>query len=702
MLNHSFNETNLMNKTQDSFTSPVMNENMTDLERSKAMTKISKLEEEAILSYEELLQCAIASEDEEMIALITEITNDERKHVGNILAARQQFAPEVYDQIEQGEAEFAEIQNDAYNQMDDEEFYDVMNDDEEFYDIMEDEDSMVEIPEEAYVIIEKNGSKWKTLATAKNLNEAKNKYNKNVVKTKNEMRLLTLKDLKQLKSESKNESISKKNEAPLDAHSLFTALNSELATIYQCEITKDGFLRCTDDEGNYIEIAFIENTDPIELGMKVSLMDGTDSETVYYAYDTIQATVDFITAVFISEINASQEEKFETEVEEETEKVEKDLEDAKESKSIKVVECLKEPDDIRNLELAIQFTKKYYDEDELAEDLDPFAEELQKRGIDLNKEIYNIIINNLRAGLDLKSAVEDAFKSCKDECGTVSDLGVAPIMPVGSSIFPKEDKEDKINESIEQEQEVENLMDAALEDIKNGNPTAEDWIEDAKYIFNSLDDQEAKNRLANKYPDYLNENLNQVTKDLVKATNSKVTPAEELNKELFMKDKAATTAHDNGMAYRIGFKHDEPVVPIIDQAAMDNAMTTASFVFTMPASEAYSKAQESFKNIDKKEIEDLLKSANFGGLVKYLYESIKQNEDTFTDPQLNQVNPDISNTNASGNDTETPKLADDIDPAPTEVEGFSKDDSEIKNTSNTPQSDNEITKDAGTQDVPTT
>ena len=52
MLNHSFNETNLMNKTQDSFTSPVMNENMTDLERSKAMTKISKLEEEAILSYE--------------------------------------------------------------------------------------------------------------------------------------------------------------------------------------------------------------------------------------------------------------------------------------------------------------------------------------------------------------------------------------------------------------------------------------------------------------------------------------------------------------------------------------------------------------------------------------------------------------------------------------------------------------------------
>ena len=36
----------------------------------------------------------------------------------------------------------------------------------------------------------------------------------------------------------------------------------------------------------------------------------------------------------------------------------------------------------------------------------------------------------------LKSAVEDAFKSCKDECGTVSDLGVAPIMPVGSSIFP--------------------------------------------------------------------------------------------------------------------------------------------------------------------------------------------------------------------------------------------------------------------------
>ena len=374
MLNHSFNETNLMNKTQDSFTSPVMNENMTDLERSKAMTKISKLEEEAILSYEELLQCAIASEDEEMIALITEITNDERKHVGNILAARQQFAPEVYDQIEQGEAEFAEIQNDAYNQM-------------------EDEDSMVEIPEEAYVIIEKNGSKWKTLATAKNLNEAKNKYNKNVVKTKNEMRLLTLKDLKQLKSESKNESISKKNEAPLDARSLFTALNSKLATIYQCEITKDGFLRCTDEEGNYIEIAFIENTDPIELGMKVSLMDGTDSETVYYAYDTIQATVDFITAVFISEINASQEEKFETEVEEETEKVEKDLEDAKESKSIKVVECLKEPDDIRNLDLAIQFTKKYYDEDELAEDLDPFAEELQKRGIDLNKEVYNIIIN---------------------------------------------------------------------------------------------------------------------------------------------------------------------------------------------------------------------------------------------------------------------------------------------------------------------
>lgn len=700
MLNHSFNETNLMDKTQDSFTSPVMNENMTDLERSQAMTKISKLEEEAILNYEELLQCAIASEDEEMIALITEITNDERKHVGNILAARQQYAPKVYDQIEQGEAEFSEIENDAYNQIEDEEFYDVMNDDKEFYNIMEDEDSMVEIPEEAYVIIEKNGNNWKTLATAKTLNEARDSYNRNVVKTKNEMRLLTIKDLKQLKST--NESLSNKNEAPLDANSLFTALTSELATLFQCEITEDGFLRCTDDEGNYIEVAFIDNTDPIELGMKVSLMNGTESETVYYAYDTIQATVDFINAVFISEVNAAQEEDFDKEeIEEETEKIEKDIEKVEESKSIRIIECIKNPQDKRNVDLAIQFTKKYYDEDELIEDLDPLAEELQRRGIDLKEETYQLILSNLKSGLTLEDAVEDAFASCKDECGTVSDLGLAPIMPAGSSIFPKKDKEAKVNESTEQEKEVEveNLMDAALEDIKNGNSTAEDWIEDAKYVFNSIEDEEVKNRLKHKYADYLNENLNQVVKDLVTATNSKTTPADKLTKEFFMKDKIATTAKDNGMAYKIGIKYDEPVIPLIDQAAMNDAMTTASFIFTMPTSEAYSKAQESFKNINKKEIEDLLKSDNFGGLVKYLYESTKHNEDTFTNPQLVNASPNI-NTTASGNDAATPQLADDINPAPTEVEDFPKDDSEVKNTTGT-TSTNKITKDAGTEDIPT-
>lgn len=677
MLNHSFNETNLMDKTQDSFTSPVMNENMTDLERSQAMTKISKLEEEAILSYEELLQCAIASEDAEMIALITEITDDERKHVGNIMAARKQYAPKVYDKIEQGELEFETIEDEVSPST---------------------KNSTNSLIEDTYVVVEKNGNNWKTLSTAKTLNEARDSYNRNVVKTKNEMRLLTIKDLKQLKST--NESLSNKNEAPLDAHSLFTALTSELATLFQCEITEDGFLRCTDDEGNYIEVAFIDNTDPIELGMKVSLMNGTESETVYYAYDTIQATVDFINAVFISEVNATQEEDFDKEeIKEETEKIEKDIEKVEESKSIRIIECIKNPQDKRKVDLAIQFTKKYYDEDELAEDLDPLAEELQRRGIDLKEETYQLILSNLKSGLTLEDAVEDAFTSCKDECGTVSDLGLAPIMPAGSSIFPKKDKEAKVNESTEQEKEVENLMDAALEDIKNGSSTAEDWIEDAKYVFNSIEDEEVKNRLKHKYADYLNENLNQVVKDLVAATNSKTTPADKLTKEFFMEDKIATTAKDNVMAYKIGIKYDEPVIPLINQAAMNDAMTTASFIFTMPTSEAYSKAQESFKNINKKEIEDLLKSDNFGGLVKYLYESVKHNEDTFTNPQLVNASPNI-NTTASGNDAATPQLADDINPAPTEVEDFPKDDSEVKNTTGA-TSTNKITKDAGTEDIPT-
>lgn len=677
MLNHSFNETNLMDKTQDSFTSPVMNENMTDLERSQAMTKISKLEEEAILSYEELLQCAIASEDAEMIALITEITDDERKHVGNIMAARKQYAPKVYDKIEQGELEFETIEDEVSPST---------------------KNSTNSLIEDTYVVVEKNGNNWKTLSTAKTLNEARDSYNRNVVKTKNEMRLLTIKDLKQLKST--NESLSNKNEAPLDAHLLFTALTSELATLFQCEITEDGFLRCTDDEGNYIEVAFIDNTDPIELGMKVSLMNGTESETVYYAYDTIQATVDFINAVFISEVNAAQEEDFDKEeIKEETEKIEKDIEKVEESKSIRIIECIKNPQDKRKVDLAIQFTKKYYDEDELAEDLDPLAEELQRRGIDLKEETYQLILSNLKSGLTLEDAVEDAFTSCKDECGTVSDLGLAPIMPAGSSIFPKKDKEAKVNESTEQEKEVENLMDAALEDIKNGSSTAEDWIEDAKYVFNSIEDEEVKNRLKHKYADYLNENLNQVVKDLVAATNSKTTPADKLTKEFFMEDKIVTTAKDNGMAYKIGIKYDEPVIPLINQAAMNDAMTTASFIFTMPTSEAYSKAQESFKNINKKEIEDLLKSDNFGGLVKYLYESVKHNEDTFTNPQLVNASPNI-NTTASGNDAATPQLADDINPAPTEVEDFPKDDSEVKNTTGA-TSTNKITKDAGTEDIPT-
>lgn len=689
MLNHSFDEMNLYNKTQDSFAYPIMkNENMTDLEREQAMTKISMLEEEAILSYEELLQCAIASEDTEMISLIQEITDDERKHVGNILKARQVYVPDVYDQIEQGTEELTVLKEEA--------------------------DIEDNLNVEEFFIVEKDGNKWKTLASAKNLNEARTKYNKNLIPTK-ERRLITLKDLKDLKRKSES---FKANEAPADAKSLFTALMSELNVLYNCKITDQNFLRCTNDEGNFIEVAYIEDTDPVQLGMKVTFTDGTESETNYYIYDSINATSDFITAVFIGELNAKTEEDFNSAEEENLEKdiddvekelnaddikedvdtEEKELEEDSAKESLNTSESL---EDDKEIKLAIAEIKKYYDEDELAINLDPLKEEFENRGLTLSEDKYQEIITDLGSGITLEQAVDNAFYGNKDECGTVADLGTAPIMPVGSSIFPKKKDEDEdkiLAESLEdQEKEFENLMSAAVEDDTARKETAKEWVENAISVLNNIEDEKVKDNLhkkydaiINKYTTESNANINKVVKDLAESTNAKTTPADELA-------KLYDINNDTAAIYRINHKSEEPLVPMIFQNIMNDAVLFATNAFIDPKS--LETVYESFKHIDRKSVEDFIKSDNLGGLVKYLYESAIKNEDTFINPQMNNVNPSI-NTTASGNDPETPKLADDIDPAPTEVQGFPKDKSEIENTqAKGSDINNPITKNTNTEDI---
>lgn len=1107
MYNFNFNESDMLSKSQ--------NENILD--------ELEAEDNKEDLDFGDFVQQAIASGDFETLILINEIEVEDEK------------------------------------------------DEEDNQEIVEDDES--------FSIVEKDGQKWKVLSTAKGKYNAARKYNECITTTKNEVRLVSLKDLEKM-----NES--RKNEAPANSESLFTALMSELNTIYKCDITDEGFLRCTDDGGNFIEIATIKNTDPVEMGMKVTFTDGTQSETVYYVYDNIQAVNDFIQAVFISEVNAyndmneveaeevQTEEKEDVELEDENqaqEEIDKNVEEVEEESEEEKTESLNrnknEEKTINNIiQDVIATISKYYTRSELKYSVDPIIDEFNNRGVKLtddqiskivlllertnkktidilkevlapdsigsskkesskrnlnedvipavydsliirykdmhNEEDFNEIVNILknlrktatfitnndikeelegwryseedidkiinaikinesdevpeklkkiedevraeiekiygddkdlmeyffvesevrkgyyddgsdmnvievRAELDYDSMTElaekldpivqkydkysyfeqvdggimhavinfdrkyeshknetvDEYKEyhftftkdhegnvfinaddyageykewqneeedeemenvidiAKDETikfdiekmegrdilyidiidfdydeedaagsftlgvtfeddineslnendnkfdymmldrlrtdcdyflgngdgcekhlwagnvedqiaemrkiydklpekpewlsieeidkyekdmlakrdskdeslneelkkpyrvitdgaggkslefqydtlekakkdaekfrktgtaritysfedengqiqtkeideslnedGTVADMGVAPILPAGYDdidnaddvvdelfnieegfLFPDSDEET----DEDKEEEVNSLMGAAIEDIKQGEPTASEWIEDAQYVFNSIKDDTVKNRLRDKYSQYLeskkNESsqnneasaeLNKVIKDL--AANDKTDVDKEINK-LYKTEPDVKSKVADGSPI-LGATSPDNIVPTIDKAIMNKAIFAATS-YANNGPQMFAKLQESFKNIDRKTLDDLMNSKDVAGIAKYLYESeIKdnKNEDTFTDPQMNVVNSN-SSTVATGNSPETPKLADDIDPAPTEVQDLPKDKSEIENT-NADNNNDQLAKDSDTEDIPT-
>ena len=551
---------------------------------------------------------------------------------------------------------------------------------------------------ESFAIIEKDGKRWKTLAETKGLNNARDRYNYYNKKTRNEMRLVTLNELRTLKKLSEAKQL---NEAPMNAKSMYAGLVSNLNTMFSCSVTDEGFLKCEDDDGNFIEVAFIEDTDPIELAMRVNFKDGTD----------------FITAVFLGEVNAYEDALFdEKEKENLSEEVDNALEEIDQENIEKAIEetnemcMMKLPvtpkaKDVLN---ALYYTTKYYTDEDLMNNLDPFIDELNKRGVKFEEEQINSVRDDLNHGIDFETSVCDAFKITKNESGTVADLGTAPILPVGSSLFPNADELEELNESVDDRvKEFESLMETGIEAVQNGDNTAEDWFNDAKFVLGEITDKDTKDRLQKQYSKYLGkvseskETLKGVVDDLIKATNKLDTPAVKLEKEFTTEPKKDIKVTDGTPIAK--FKPMETMIPIIDQDIMNNAIIAASSAVTNPKPEIFVKLQETFKNIDKKTVETLINESDIGGLAKYLYESaINKNEDTFSDPQLNIVDNNINKTtDVSGNDPETPKLADDINPAPTEVEGFPKDKSEIENTSNTNTTDDQLAKDTGTEDIPT-
>ena len=1118
MYNFNFNESDMLSKSQ--------NENILD--------DSEIIEDKEDFDYEDFVQQAIASGDLDTLILINELEIEEDKD-------------------------------------------DDSSDDQE---VIEDDES--------FSIVEKDGQRWKVLSTAKGKYNAARKYNECITKAKNEVRLVSLKDLEKM-----NES--RKNEAPANPESLFTALMSELNTMYKCEITDEGFLRCTDDSGNFIEVATIKNTDPVEMGMRVNFTDGTQSETVYYVYDNIQAVNDFIQAVFISEVNAfndmneveaeevQKEEKEDVELEDENqaqEEIDKNVEEVEEESEEEKTESLKrklknesdanlgeveveynytesgttyldiqlgeekkyrfvgsiegimfdfeaddfgEAEDIINDQLAeneinlfstdftlfneskkkslnedvipavydsliirykdshnkedfdelvniiknIRKTATFITDNDIREDLEGWrfpkedvdeiigaikidknesskdefkikvtmsdgrekfykakdldaakrkfselcirfnncellqgdkvlykqneslnekycvksgdkyicdfydadhvyttgwaipskdntfpiihkfnsqdtaiqmADQLnkirQKTGLEpdeyeveilnesltkneplnegkrqdildkISKEVYDkiaevydndsdlmeyvyvepkVIPGHYDDGTDwhgievraeqsyggmmelaekldpivrkydkyayfdmedsgiMSAAINlDRIKESLNEDGTVSDMGVPPIMPADLDNIDDSDDDDElftIDEGFlfpdaeeetdeDKEEEVNSLMGAAIEDINQGQPTASEWIEDAQYVFNSIKDDTVKNRLRNKYSQYLeskknessddelglyiintrrmydkycspamdkirqgkedevdwfkiaiegakmyareieplhlnkedyrrtadyirdyyinlagdpqNESaqkneasveLNKVIKEL--AANDKTDVEKEINKLYKTEPDAKSNVADGSPI--LGATSPDNIVPTIDKAIMNKAIFAAtSYANNGPQmfaklqesfknidrktiddlmnskdvagiakylyeSEMHTKLQESFKNIDRKTIDDLVNSKDIEGIAKYLYESL--NEDTFTDPQMNVVNSN-STTVATGNSPETPKLADDIDPAPTEVQDLPKDKSEIENTDPDNKED-QLAKDSGTEDIPT-
>ena len=83
-------------------------ENLPDIERENVLTEIDKLEDDAIINYNALLEKAKAADDAELVALITEITDDERKHVGNLAQAKADLLPKVAEKELEGEAEYTD------------------------------------------------------------------------------------------------------------------------------------------------------------------------------------------------------------------------------------------------------------------------------------------------------------------------------------------------------------------------------------------------------------------------------------------------------------------------------------------------------------------------------------------------------------------------------------------------------------------
>lgn len=107
MFNHTFDASDI---AKDS-TNKYIAEALSNTEKENILNTVSKLEDDAIINYNTLLEQAIAANDEEMVAILTEITDDERRHKGTIDAATANLLPEVDNFKIEGEEELEDILN---------------------------------------------------------------------------------------------------------------------------------------------------------------------------------------------------------------------------------------------------------------------------------------------------------------------------------------------------------------------------------------------------------------------------------------------------------------------------------------------------------------------------------------------------------------------------------------------------------------
>lgn len=231
--------------------------------------------------------------------------------------------------------------------------------------------------------------------------------------------------------------------------SILDLLAEELSSLYSAEVIGDGSLLIADGIGNSC-IINISDTQPFELSLQVETADGDTSEVINYLYDGVAPAADFIVAAFSGEIAAksmgeSKKTRRNEGLELDTDKVAK----------LKSDIDANHPDATAE-QKAMLFQAKYF----IDNGIKPSAaqiKEIFESGGELDPElVYKIktrlLTKHPEASLQQLQAafatsyfihtgvkpdekqLEKVFESKQDECGTVADLGVAPILPASSGV----------------------------------------------------------------------------------------------------------------------------------------------------------------------------------------------------------------------------------------------------------------------------